>query len=67
MKNWKYSGKHRPVIAIYEKQDISQAPEFKRLIEVDREMTSDERNRTSEYLKEQDKNAASRRENKKGD
>jgi hypothetical protein len=39
MKNGWRAGKHRPVIAIYERQNISQEPEIKTLIEVNREMT----------------------------
>lgn len=33
--------------------DISQAPEFKRLVEVQREMNDDEKIRTNQYLEEE--------------
>jgi len=56
MKNGWRAGKHRPVIAIYERQNISQEPEIKTLIEVNREMTEKERVRTEQYLKEKDSN-----------
>ena len=51
MKNRWHSGKHRPVIAILEKEDISQTPEFHRLVEVHAEMSEKERDRTGKYLR----------------
>lgn len=56
MKNSIQAGKHGAVIAIYERQNISQEPEIKTLIEVNREMTEKERIRTEQYLKEKDSN-----------
>lgn len=52
MKNRWHNGKHRAVIAILEKEDISQAPEFHRLIEVHAEMSEEEKYRTGQYLKD---------------
>lgn len=49
-------GKHGPVIAISEGRNISQEPKMKDLIEVDREMTEGEKERTEQYLKDQDGN-----------
>lgn len=53
MGNSGHIGKHRAVIAILEKEDISQAPDFKRLVEVQGEMNDDEKARTRRYLKDQ--------------
>lgn len=52
MKNRWHRGKHRTVIAILENEDISQAPEFHRLVEVHAEMSEEEKDRTGEYLRE---------------
>lgn len=51
MKNRWHNGKHRPVIAILETEDISQAPEFHRLVEVHAEMSEEEKDRTRKYLR----------------
>jgi len=51
MKNRWHSGKHRAVIAILQKEDISQAPDFHRLVEVHAEMSEEEKDRTRKYLK----------------
>lgn len=52
MKNRWHSGKHRTVIAILETEDISQAPEFHRLVKVHAQMSEEEKDRTEKYLKE---------------
>lgn len=51
MRNWRRGGKHRAVIAILEKEDISQAPEFHRLVEVHAEMSEEQKDRTGKYLR----------------
>lgn len=40
-------------------KDISQAPEFKRLVEVQRDMNDDEKIRTRQYLEERTKESIS--------
>lgn len=52
MRNRLHSGKHRAVIAILQKEDISQAPEFHKLVEVHAEMSEEEKDRTGKYLRE---------------
>ena len=44
--------KHRPVIDGTKGKDISQEPEMKKLAEIDRTMTPDERSRTIKYLED---------------
>jgi hypothetical protein len=56
MKNSEKIGKHGTVIAITEGKNISQEPEMKKLIEVDRAMTEEEKTRTEQYLKGQEGN-----------
>jgi hypothetical protein len=55
-------GKHGPVIAIDESRDISQEPEMKKLAELDREMTEEEKARTKQYLKDKDSRGEEPRE-----
>jgi hypothetical protein len=54
MKERPQFGKHGPVIAIDESRDISQEPEMKKLVEVSRAMTKEEKDRTGQYLKDKD-------------
>jgi len=44
--------KHRPVIDRTKGKDISQEPEMKKLVEIDRTMTPDERSRIIKHLED---------------
>lgn len=50
------TGKHRTVIAINKRRDISQEPDMQELVEVNHGMTAKEKARTVEYLKDQKEN-----------
>ena len=51
-------GNDRTVIAIDEGRNILQEPDMAQLIEVEREMTEEERERTGQYLKDKDSHEA---------